>query len=184
MAEEKVWRAHRMVDPWTRFWGYVSGPNENGCWEWTGASRLGYGAFGVMVDRGKSRLMVATRFVWEYLYGPIPNGLHVLHRCDNPPCVRPLHLFLGNPRDNAHDRVSKGRRVQPEAIGRTWQAKGSAKNAGGSNGMAKLTARDVLAIREAYGRERRIVDLALEFHVSQSTISAIVNGKSWVIRGI
>lgn len=125
-------------------------------------------------------MMVATRFIWEHFYGPIPDGVHLLHACDNPPCVRPTHLFLGTPKANAHDRVAKGRRVRPPATGRTWQAQGLDKNAGEKNGSAKLTVAEVKAIRAAYAEDRRVVDLAREFGVSQAAISSIVNGKSWV----
>lgn len=52
--------------------------------------------------------------VWEYTYGPVPDGLHVLHRCDNPPCCNPEHLFLGTPLDNMRDKVAKGRHANTQ----------------------------------------------------------------------
>jgi len=71
------------------------------CWEWEG-SRFPSGY-------GRLKRMRAHRAVWEAVYGPIPAGLCVLHRCDNPPCVRPDHLRLGTQADNMRDRASKGR---------------------------------------------------------------------------
>lgn len=77
----------------------------SGCHEWSGArDTCGYGQFWTGRD-----FMRAHRYVWEQNFGPIPEGLLVLHRCDNPPCVNPAHLFLGTQKDNMQDRVRKGR---------------------------------------------------------------------------
>ncbi len=101
-----------------RFWAKVNkeGPivrdGLTPCWMWTGTlSRRGYGSLSRgRRDQGHVR---ATRLSWELHVGPIPDGLFVLHHCDNPPCVRPEHLFLGTQRDNITDMVSKGRRGGP-----------------------------------------------------------------------
>jgi hypothetical protein len=77
-----------------------------GCWEWTG-SRTAPGWHGIIMFEG--RRQVTHRVSWALAYGPIPKGLRVLHRCDNPPCVRPSHLYLGTQRDNALDMVARGR---------------------------------------------------------------------------
>jgi hypothetical protein len=75
------------------------------CWEWAGARNSdGYGK-----SYAGSGYRMAHRVAWESSFGPIPDGLFVLHRCDNPPCVRPDHLFLGTNTDNVRDSVAKGR---------------------------------------------------------------------------
>jgi hypothetical protein len=78
------------------------------CWVWTSKHNdLGYGMLMVNYQR-----WYAHRLAWTLANGPIPDGLCVLHRCDNPPCVRPAHLFLGTRTDNAKDRDQKGRGVK------------------------------------------------------------------------
>ncbi len=79
----------------------------NGCWLWM-ASRRSPKGYGQVVRYGKPQS--AHRVSWELANGPIPKGLCVLHKCDNPPCVNPSHLFLGTPKDNADDSIRKGRR--------------------------------------------------------------------------
>jgi hypothetical protein len=79
----------------------------DGCWGWTGKTDgFGYGV--VQLGRGEPR-SGAHRVSWRLHCGPIPDGLHVLHRCDNPPCTRPDHLFLGTALDNQRDASAKGR---------------------------------------------------------------------------
>lgn len=114
-------RAYRMKTSLAeRFWAKV---NKNGpmhpvlqtqCWLWTaGLLDFGYGRFRSRVhswDEG------AHRVSWALTYGPVPDGLDVLHKCDNPPCVNPEHLFLGTQRDNNLDRDAKGRTQRYNAL--------------------------------------------------------------------
>lgn len=95
-------------DAAVRFWRFVR--KGAGCWEWTGHSNRpgGYGRFAVQATR-PIVLVVAHRYSWELHFGPIPPGMIVCHRCDNPSCVRPDHLFLGTQSDNVRDSVTKGR---------------------------------------------------------------------------
>lgn len=89
-----------------RFWSKVKkSPEEDGCWEWTGfTDRAGYGE----IDRCRSH-----RVSYYLATGVDPSGLYVCHHCDNPPCVRPSHLFLGAPADNNEDKRRKGRASAP-----------------------------------------------------------------------
>jgi len=82
--------------------------NKNGCWEWQGALRSGYGAIKI---EGKTKAI--HRLSWELNYGEIPKGLLVCHKCDNPKCINPGHLFLGTHNDNAKDAYNKNRVVVP-----------------------------------------------------------------------
>jgi len=93
-----------------RFWAKVD--KTDSCWVWTGATlRRGYGQIRIPVKKAKQ----AHRLSWEIHNGPIPDGMLVCHKCDNPPCVNPAHLFLGTQSDNNKDCVRKGRH-------RSWNA--------------------------------------------------------------
>lgn len=101
-------RSPRLVDHVARFWSHVV--KGETCWEWQGSTRghMQYGSF-----RLGSRTYSAHRASWELTHGPIPEGLSVLHDCDNPRCVRPDHLYLGTHAQNMADKVSR-RRVAGE----------------------------------------------------------------------
>ena len=88
-----------------KFWNKVDRRGPDDCWPWLkGKDRKGYGQTTIAYQHHR-----AHRLAWELANGPIPAGLCVLHRCDNPPCCNPGHLWLGTQRDNAHDAIAKGR---------------------------------------------------------------------------
>lgn len=135
----------------------VRGPN---CWGWRGyADKDGYGTV-----KHAGRPLRAHRFSWEIHNGPIPEGLCVCHKCDNPGCVRPDHLFLGTSADNMHDRDAKGR----------------CAFTGTRNPHAVLTAAIANAIRAKYtGAYGQQASLAREYGVDYRTVSAIIGNKIW-----
>lgn len=104
-------RGQRIIPPKERIMGKSSPDSETGCWNWTGAVRppRNYGVLVVGSRTTERRSVGAHRYSYETFVGPIPEGLCVCHRCDNPRCVNPDHLFLGTAKDNADDRDAKGR---------------------------------------------------------------------------
>lgn len=106
------------VEDRRRFWAKVRRGSASECWPWTGSKlgRDGYGQFGVMTPGGVSRKQLhlyTHRVAWIVTHGEIPPDLCVLHRCDNPICVNPGHLFLGTQLDNMRDAARKGRLSVP-----------------------------------------------------------------------
>lgn len=176
------------------FWKRVqkSDDGSDGCWVWIGNRRPdGYGLFYLF---GKQ--LRAHRVSWEMHNGPIPEGVFVCHRCDNPSCVRPSHLFLGTIQDNNADRVQKGRpgskgvfgehngshkypeRRAGERNGRHTHPETSAR--GERHGRAKLTEEAVKSIRERYAAGGvSYTQLAHEFGVSFGLVGFVVNRKVW-----
>lgn len=105
--------AKPIVTPEERFMSRVEPEPNTGCWLWTGPSNSkGYGktTHGFMPS-GAGRIVLAHRMAWIIRFGSIPDGLCVLHRCDNPPCVNTDHLFLGTQGDNSTDKARKCRGV-------------------------------------------------------------------------
>jgi hypothetical protein len=136
--------------------------NDKPCLEWTGyVTTAGYGR--------TNKKVYAHRDAWEKAHGPIPEGMWVLHHCDNRRCYEVTHLFLGTHLDNMRDAARKGR----------LQAHGGLF--GSSNPSAKLSPEQVLEIRQSYtgrhGEQRR---LAERFGVSPDAIGRIVHNKGWL----
>ena len=102
-----------------RFWERIDiVPDCDSCWEWRGSrSRNGSGYGTIQARALSSQPLYAHRLMWILAYGPIPEGMDILHKCDNPPCCRPKHFFLGDQAANNKDMQSKGRLK----IGGNWR---------------------------------------------------------------
>ena len=157
LPEEMVRMAGPRIPIEKRFWKYVDKRGADECWEWVGGKNShGYGA--TCID---GRYEAAHRASWILHFGRIPEGLCVLHHCDNRACVNPAHLFLGTNRDNTIDMYAKGRQ-------------GDIK--GEKHPNAKLTVSDVLEIRKSPLTGTKLGEL---YGVGQSTINAIKKHKRW-----
>tara|TARA_R110000868_G_scaffold94607_3_gene260955 strand:+ start:2439 stop:3164 length:726 start_codon:yes stop_codon:yes gene_type:complete len=148
-----------------RFWEKVDktpGFGENfDCWRWlAGTYDGGYGKMRISKDKERG----AHRISWEIHNGPIPDKMEVCHKCDNPGCVNPEHLFLGTHKENMEDRELKGRRTAPK---------------GEKNGMSKLVLEQVIEIKNQLKNGTSGADLARKYGVSKTQISWIKLGKSW-----
>ena len=133
-----------------------------GCWSWKGAHKAtGYGRFSVENPAtGDYEQKQAHRVAYELFVGSIPEGMSVLHSCDNPNCVRPDHLRVGTASDNLQEAYDKGRATQ----------------VGEANAGHKLTEEDIKEIRASNKLHR---ELAEEYGVCRSNISLIKLGRSW-----
>ena len=140
-----------------RFWSRVR--KTSGCWLWEGAS--GGAGHGRIWLNGK--FVQATHVSLLLAGNPLPEGMWALHRCDNPPCVRPSHLFAGTHSDNIRDAIKKGLKTLR----------------GEKNPLAKFTCQQILSIRKRHAAGERQVALANEANVTQAAISAIVLRKTW-----
>lgn len=140
------------------FWSYVN--KTDGCWLWTGfCTKDGYGRV-----THKRKPVRAHRYSWAQAYGDIPDGLHVLHRCDVRTCVNPAHLFLGTPADNSADKIAKGRQDCPR---------------GDEHSGARMTSADVLRIRELRARGVPVREIAKRVGMPRSTVQHAASGYSW-----
>jgi hypothetical protein len=144
-----------------RFWSKVK--KCEGCWEWTG--HLTPGGYGRM-RIGDGRRRGAHQISWMIHFGSIPDGLSVLHHCDNPRCVRPDHLFLGTQQDNLSDMRAKGRQRWGNQMGE-------------NNGRARLTVTQVRTLRSRWIAGERNEALAAEFGLSVHYARRIIYGYVW-----
>lgn len=148
------------------YWAKVDVKGEDDCWNWTACrDRGGYGGF-----KYANRMSKAHR-VSAYLAGLIPNIKSqsdndlVLHKCDNPACQNPKHLFIGTHIDNSDDKIKKGRQAKLNGV---------------ENGRSKLTEEDVLEVRRLYAQGGIYQkELGLVYGVCNQRISRIVNRKCW-----
>lgn len=146
------------------FWAKVV--RSDGCWEWTGAKdRFGYGT---VTRKLLSKVPIrAHRLSWFFANGPVPDGQWVLHRCDNPPCVRPDHLFLGTRSDNIRDMFAKER----------GRPNGGVIARGATHPMVRLTEAQVREILGRSGESKTA--LAAEFRVARTTVGDIIRRRTW-----
>lgn len=148
------------ASPEERFWRFVE--KTDGCWKWLGNKSNGYGRFS---SGSKSEgYFLSHRFSWElHNQQPIPNGMFVMHLCDNPECTNPDHLRLGTPKENTQDMIKKGRKrtVAPNGV---------------NNGKSKLTedqARFILASNLPHAVLARILN------VSPNCVRGVRIGRTW-----
>lgn len=140
------------------FWRKVGRQNQPHCWIWHGGKdQDGYG----LLTHGK-RTQRAARIMWELTFGAIPTEpkMFVCHRCDNPACVNPAHLFLGTGKDNSDDMMRKGR----------WAGSPTTK-------LSLATAK--LIRSECSGSHGELRVIAKRYNVSVSTIHSIIKGRTW-----
>lgn len=134
--------------------------SKNDCWEWEGfKTKEGYGRF-----EWKGKRYNAARFSYEYYLGKFDENLFVCHKCDNPPCINPEHLFLGTHKENMHDRDVKKRNFIPT---------------GEKNPKAILNEDNVIEIRKLLDSGHSLNELSALFKVSKDAIHNIKTKKTW-----
>lgn len=163
MAYKRFHDAEKSVEE--RFWNRVN--KTSGCWEWCGTIRPD--GYGILQKASKvNSFYRAHRLSWALHNGDLPDNLHVCHKCDNPRCVNPDHLFLGTDADNQKDKWQKGRGSPPPIM------------CGSANPYAKLTEKDVKKMRELRKKgwlNREIAELFPDIH--PGTVKNITGGRAW-----
>jgi len=148
-----------------RFWPKVLRQDGDQCWLWQGAiNKRGYGTIS---EDGTGRTLLAHRVAYRLTYGEFDQNVCVLHHCDNPKCVRPGHLFLGDYSDNARDAFAKGRRHAPPP------------RRGEENHNSKLTTPEVVNIKCLLRVGVSLDTIAKAFGVHRATIIEIREGRNW-----
>lgn len=150
-----------------RFWSKVAIGEPDECWEWQRSRRGGgYGQFRVSPGQSPQR---ASRVAWTLKFGPIPGGLWVLHRCDNPPCCNPAHLFLGTVAENNADMQAKGR-------SRDFRQQEYAQIV---EGVRHLSDDEIRLARQFHDGGESCRSIARRLGVAHTTISRLVNQTHW-----
>lgn len=161
----KGMKSGKRICPKKRFYSNVLIPNEKGCMEWVGRkNKGGYGSF--LINR---KCVSVHRFSYELHFGNIEKNKFVLHKCDNPSCVAPNHLFLGTQKDNIIDMINKGRNPNNYIF---------LKNAK-VHSRAKLNESEVREIREMVKKGIKQTIIAKLFNISKVNISHIKTNYSW-----
>lgn len=138
---------------WKRFWSHVAPPNQFGCCLWLGSkNNEGRGEFKVL-----NSAQLAPRVSWRLVYGPIPDGKQINHRCDVEDCVTPPHFWLGSQKENMHDMRVKGR---------------------GSSKLNWDIVREMRRIRNTKGLT--LGEIAKRFDISKAQASNICANRQWV----
>lgn len=149
-GKHKVRKRTSYADPKDYIYDHVT-VTESGCWEWAGSLRRGYPTVGI-----KGQSFRLNRYSYELFIGPIPDGVSVLHQCDNALCVNPEHLFLGTQLDNMKDMLRKGRHPR-----------------------TKFSPAQVLDLIDRIKNGATRKGLARELGVHVHTIQAILKGVTW-----
>lgn len=146
-----------------RFWEKVARDPDSECWPWTAATDIhGYGLIGVWSEHGRMSNRHASRVSYALNVGPVPDDLDVCHRCDNPPCVNPAHLFLGTRKQNMEDCRRKSRHSH-----------------GVRRPDAKLTPEKVREIRALRASGASLAALAADYGVVMQIISRVCLRDIW-----
>ena len=145
------------ADDIERFWSKVDTSSKDGCWLWTATLTHGYGSFWLAGTNAR-----AHRVAYTLAHGTIPDDLCVCHRCDNPRCVNPEHLFLGTNAENQADKVAKQRHSRGE-----------------SHGAARMTFEDAVEIRRLAARGVKRTAIATRFKVSRAVVHAVLANRIW-----
>lgn len=154
-----------------RFELYVDYEPTSGCHLWNGSTtRDGYGNFGWKFDDGSWLTVRAHRKSYEMNYGPIPEGLVICHKCNNPACVNPEHLYAGTQRQNIEDAIRAGTHVLAR----------EGYNAGTRNGRARLTEDDVRKMRAEYAAGgTSFKKIGEKYGVRHYAARAAIIGETW-----
>jgi len=161
------WGTRKLTDPVKRFWSKIDkSRGSKSCWPYTaGRNWYGYGMF----NPTSKKHVPAHRYMWQLKNGPIPKGMLICHKCDNPPCCNPDHLFIGTPADNMRDKVRKGRQ----------STKVPKPRYGEDHHNCRFSNEQVRAMRDLYEKcGWKQLALARVFNTPVATIHGIVRYKS------
>jgi len=146
------------------FWSHVDILSDNDCWNWE--LTVNDGGYG-QTTKAEFGTSAAHRIAWQYTNGKLDSPIFVLHKCDNPKCCNPKHLYLGTHRDNMDDMVNRNRR--------------KGKGCGAANGRAKLTQEQAEEIREHYKKCKISQEkIAGWYGISQRAVSAIIRNERYI----